>query len=261
MSYSTKYIEPFGGSATVLLNRDISEFEVYNDLNGQLTNFFLQLRNNRDELITHLMLTHHNRRKFELAINYRGNDKIELARLFYVKIKQGFMAKPNPTSLGDWTRSRNLIRRGMNKPVSDWLSGVDRLPQVYDRLRTVSIENREATDVIKFYDDTDATIYCDPPYLGTTRSGNNVYLHEMSKEGHIELAKVLKDCKAKIAISGYPSELYFDLYEKAGWHIYLRKKHRLGGLQDTVKQEALWTNYDAIQANHPRCKKTQKEQK
>lgn len=244
LPYSTKYIEPFGGSAAVLLNRNKSHFEVYNDINSQLTNFFSQLRNNRDRLITHLMLTHHNRQEFELAINYKGNDKLELARLFYVKIQQGFMAKPNPTSTGDWARVRNLVRREMNHNVNNWLSGIERLIPVYNRLKTVSIENRPAIKVIEFYDSTDAVIYCDPPYLKSTRNGTNVYTHEMTEDEHIQLAKVLNKCKAQVAISGYPSKLYADLYRGTDWFFHLQKKHELGGLQNTTRQEALWTNYD-----------------
>ena len=38
------YIELFGGGGAVLLEKGPSEFEVYNDLNGDLVNFFRILR-------------------------------------------------------------------------------------------------------------------------------------------------------------------------------------------------------------------------
>ena len=159
LPYGKKYIDAFGGSASVLLNRAPSEFEVYNDLDGQMTNFFAQLRSNRDELLGQLALTQHNRREFEKALHYDGDDSIELARLFYVKIQQGFMSSPNPTSLGDWRRTSREVRRGFNQMVSRWLSSIDGLVPVVERLRTISIENRHAFDVIKFYDSEDAVIY------------------------------------------------------------------------------------------------------
>ena len=38
------YCEPFGGSAAVLINRKPSPVETYNDLDGEIVNFFRALR-------------------------------------------------------------------------------------------------------------------------------------------------------------------------------------------------------------------------
>ena len=38
------YCEPFGGSAAVLINRDPSPVETYNDIDGEVVNFFMALR-------------------------------------------------------------------------------------------------------------------------------------------------------------------------------------------------------------------------
>ena len=42
------YCEPFGGSAAVLLNREPSPVETYNDIDGEAVNFFRVLRNQKD---------------------------------------------------------------------------------------------------------------------------------------------------------------------------------------------------------------------
>src|SRR3954447_18076136 len=44
------YCEPFSGSAAVLLNRDPSPVETYNDVDGQVVNFFRTLRDHGPEL-------------------------------------------------------------------------------------------------------------------------------------------------------------------------------------------------------------------
>ncbi|MDA1232940.1 MAG: DNA adenine methylase, partial [Planctomycetota bacterium] len=44
------YLEPFGGAASVLLNKPPSDVEVYNDLDERITRLFRVLRENGEEL-------------------------------------------------------------------------------------------------------------------------------------------------------------------------------------------------------------------
>src|SRR5687767_11780379 len=62
------YCEPFGGSAAVLINRKPSPIETYNDLDGEVVNFFKALRDQREELVQAIGLTPFSKREFELAI-------------------------------------------------------------------------------------------------------------------------------------------------------------------------------------------------
>src|SRR3989304_10544081 len=54
---SHHYCEPFGGSAAVLLNRDPSPVETYNDIDGEVVNFFRVLREQKDELLYSIGMT------------------------------------------------------------------------------------------------------------------------------------------------------------------------------------------------------------
>src|SRR6516225_9738250 len=45
------YCEPFAGSAAVLINRDPSPIETYNDIDGEVVNFFRVLREQREQII------------------------------------------------------------------------------------------------------------------------------------------------------------------------------------------------------------------
>jgi DNA adenine methylase len=55
-------------------------------------------------------------------------------------------------------------------------------------------------------------IYCDPPYLHSTR-GKDRYKHEFSYADHVEFLELLRTLPAHIAISGYASSLYTDLLD------------------------------------------------
>ena len=57
------YCEPFAGSAAVLLNRPPSSLETYNDIDGEVVNFFSVLRDQSEELQRAIALTPFSRSK------------------------------------------------------------------------------------------------------------------------------------------------------------------------------------------------------
>jgi len=59
------YCEPLGGSAAVLLNRLPAPVETYNDIDGDVVNFFRVLRENPDMLIRAIALTPFSRHQRE----------------------------------------------------------------------------------------------------------------------------------------------------------------------------------------------------
>lgn len=238
------YVEPFGGSAAVLLNRDPSPSEVYNDLSNTVVNFFRVIRQNRQELIEQLRATPYSREEFQECERFikSGKDNpevltanpIEWARSFVVMIRQSFMANRR-----DWVASG--IERGR---LSAWLGGISGLDEIFDRLRNVQIENQDALTLIKRFDHPDVLMYQDPPYLLSTRDDFRVYEHEMEEEQHIALAEFNLKSKAKIAISGYKSDLYTELYEDNDWYL-VKQDYVIGGLGELgARTECLWCNYD-----------------
>jgi len=77
------YVEPFGGAAGVLANKPASKVEVYNDRDGDLVQFFITLRDRREELEEWLRQTPHSRElhlKYakQFYDGYRPDDEIEL---------------------------------------------------------------------------------------------------------------------------------------------------------------------------------------
>jgi DNA adenine methylase len=112
--------------------------------------------------------------------------------------------------------------------VSDWQNYQSQLNTFVNRLRSVTIENRPALDVLAMYDSEETLHYVDPPYLSETRheSCRNIYLQEMSDGDHIELAEKLKSLKGMVVLSSYDSPLYRSIY--VGWQIKEKRTRSCG---------------------------------
>jgi DNA adenine methylase len=65
----------------------------------------------------------------------------------------------------------------------------------------------------------------------------------MSDQDHRDLAKVLRNCEAKIVLSGYPSKLYDRLYRGLRRIERDIANHAAGGKTKRRQTECLWMNY------------------
>ncbi len=238
------YCEPFAGSAAVLLNREPSPVETYNDIDGEVVNFFRVLRDQKDRLIETIGLTPFAREEFYKAVSVNGNPKslsdLERARLFFVRARQARTGLAQTASLGRWANCRNTTRAGMSGVVSRWLGSVDALPHIALRLLRVQIENRPAVEVIRLYDSPGTLFYCDPPYVHSSRGDTKAYGFEMADSEHRQLALVLSRCKGKVAVSGYRCDLMDELYKN--WRRVDASPKHCHSIKK-LRQEALWMNY------------------
>jgi len=89
-----------------------------------------------------------------------------------------------------------------------------------------------------------AVIYCDPPYLLSTRKGRRYYDHELSEDDHSTLLSTLLEVKAHVLISGYPSELYRT--KLAAWRCISYRTRTRG----RTVTECLWCNFAEPAALH-----------
>jgi DNA adenine methylase len=92
------YCKPFAGSAAVLMNREPSPVETYNDIDGEVVNFFRVLRSQKEKLVEAIGLTPFSREKFFRAATDEANlSDLEPARRFFVCARSGqrfFWARP-----------------------------------------------------------------------------------------------------------------------------------------------------------------------
>jgi len=240
------YCEPYGGAASVLMTKPRSYAEIYNELDGDVANVFLVLRDPvmSARLARALYLTPYARSEFDLAYS-SSSDPVERARRTIVRSFMGF-------STSGTTRARTgfrakAVRQGQPAQI-DWTGYPECIGQFCERLRGVVIEQRDALEVLRHQDEPETLFYVDPPYPHATRAlmrreglRGSAYRHDLSDDDHRALAHTLRGLRGMIVISGYPCDLY-DLELFPDWLRVERDSYADGGLART---EVLWLNQAA----------------
>jgi DNA adenine methylase len=244
----THYCEPFGGSAAVLINREPSPVETYNDVDGQVVNFFRVLRDQKDALIEAIGLTPFAREEFIKAFSEPQEklSDLEKARRFFTLARQVRTGLAQKASSGRWAHCLLTSRAGMAGAVSRWLGSVEDLSEIAQRLLRVQIESGPAIEVIERYDSKDTLFYCDPPYPHDSRGDKNAYAYEMTNDEHRKLASILHNVKGKVALSSYHCDLMDELYSE--WP-HIEAPEKMCHSVKQVRKEVLWVNYDPLEEN------------
>jgi DNA adenine methylase len=84
---------------------------------------------------------------------------------------------------------------------------------------------------------SDTVIYCDPPYLLSTRNGRRYYDHEMTEADHRAMLSLLRNLECDVMISSYPNKLY--KVELRDWRCISYKTRTRG----RTLTECLWCNF------------------
>lgn len=238
------YVEPFGGAASVLLHKRRSYAEVYNDLDGDIVNFFRVLRDpaQLEQLVEACVLTPYAREEFLQAYEH-SDEPVERARRLAIRASMGF-GSAGATRGG--TGFRVDTRRKFGTAQQVWARYPEHLAAIGQRFTEVLVKNRPAIDVINQHDGADTLIYADPPYVLSTRDPrasygtSGYYRHEMRDADHVELLQALLACKGMVAISGYDSEIYNDML--CGWDRHETKARISAGRGTAVRMETVWLN-------------------
>jgi DNA adenine methylase len=237
------YVEPFAGSLAVLLAKPPSPMETVNDLDGRLMSFWRVLRNRPGELERVCAMTPHSRSEY-LAAYEPAEDELESARRLWVILTQGRGGQMRRTG---WRFYQDP--RGSHSSMPEYLGAyTGRIAPAAARLRNVSLECKDALDIIREYGrHPDTLIYADPPYLARLRSlnkgrcrGPDYDCELRSDEEHTELLEVLLGCRAAVVLSGYASELYDGLLTT--WSRREIATQTGNGGTDRARTEVLWSN-------------------
>ena len=243
------YVEPFGGGASLLFAKEPSSVEVYNDLDERLYDLFIVLSNPKmfEKFYRRVALLPHSRQMFNRYHDIwdKINDRVERAARWYYVIRHtfgGFYA-PNKKC---WAYSINCSSRGMSALTSKWLSTLEMLPEIHERLQRVQIEHNDFQKIFEVYDTPDTLFYADPPYVLSTRKDVR-YKCDMTNKEHRKLIHILLNLKGKVMLSGYECDLY-KLLVKRSWRLVRFPTKKYAGKATLGKPksecvECVWMNY------------------
>lgn len=228
------YVEPFGGAGSVLMRKEPSYAEIWNDLDGDVVNLFQVLRSDEaHELVRQIRLTPFSRAEFDGAYETSASP-LEKARRLVIRSFMGFGSNGHNRVTGFRANSN----RSGTTPAHDWVNYPDSLSVVIDRLSGVTVESKDAKAVMAQHDGPDTLHYVDPPYVFATRADlSKDYAHELTDGDHAELLVFLRGLAGMVILSGYPSSLYDNALHD--WHRIEREALADGAAKRT---EVLWIN-------------------
>ncbi len=196
------YIEPFAGMAGVLLARAPVKTEILNDLNGRVINWWRAVRDKPEEFGRLLEFTPFSRAEYEWGLSAMDDESLPPLRralAFHVVVDQGINHGDSRPGWGR-TFSPNVG--------SFFLHGISTIAALWQRLRYVQLECRDACDLLDRVKDYDYTVlYVDPPYPTATTTAYSVRGVDWER-----LADLLMAQRGAVGVSGYGDE-----WDRLGW--------------------------------------------
>lgn len=235
------YVEPYGGAASVLLRKAPAHAEIYNDVADEIVNVFRVLRDPllAARLMRMVELTPFARREFELSYE-ASDDPVEQARRTVARSFMGFGS--GAVFCKHATGFRTGARGERHKSAAhDLVTWPGEVPAFVQRLRSVTIEHRDAIEVMAGADGPGTLLYVDPPYphvtRGNARGVRQKYAQEMNDDEHRTLAAFLHSAQSMVVLSGYPCALYDELF--GSW-----ERHQVASMADGARKriEVVWLN-------------------
>ena len=209
-----RYIEVFGGAGWVLFHKPPgSDFEVFNDFNGNLVNLYRCVREQPEQLQAELTFMLNSRLDFEYMkriLHARAElPDVRRAAYYYALIRYSYAA--GTSTYG-------------SQPHAMW-NNFPLISAASQRLQKVVIENKDCVKLITQYDRVDSFFYCDPPYYDADQ-----YYEAVSSEGfdHVALANALFGMQGRYLLSYNDCPYIRNLYSRPG--VFIEGTSRLSNI-------------------------------
>lgn len=231
----TTYVEPFGGSGAVLLNKPRSKVEIFNDKDEDVVTFFRVARERRDELAEWCRFTPfseqlHDEWADEFFRGERPDDDVEHAgKWLFLRYSQ-YAGKVSRKS--GFKREAPDDEKG-SRNARNWNNAPERIKRVAERFRGISVVNEDYQAVVERYDSSETVFYLDPPYF------EKEDLYRVAAD-HPSLEQTLNEIDG-YAIVSY-TEIPPGLYE--GWHVVEKGVTHSAAGNGKQANERLLMNFD-----------------
>lgn len=233
----TIYTEAFCGGAAVLFAKRPARCEVINDLNAEMVNFYRVATLYYPNLKEEIEATLHSRSLHSEALliykQPQGYDSIKRAWAVWALCKMGFASMIDGSFGYDFSGTMaKKIRNSKDNFTATLCS----------RLEHVTIECRDALQVIECYDRADAWHFVDPPYVGSDCSHYEGCFDEDSME---RLLQLLERVQGKFMLTMFPMEMIEQYANRNGWIIH-RVERTISASKTNRRKQEEWMvcNYD-----------------
>ncbi len=202
------FVDVFAGGGWVSLNFDEKGIiKVLNDKDELITNFFMVLRDNKNELKRRLYYLPYSRslsNKYKKLVkeNKLPDDEIEKAVIWLYAVKTSFS--------GDLYSGFGVSidkRRSISLSFKEFID--KSLDKMADCLKNIIIENLDFRDVIKKYDSENTFFYLDPPYKSVHK-----FRIEFTEKDRKDLIEILKNIKGKFLLNCFEEDFDFREFDK-----------------------------------------------
>jgi DNA adenine methylase len=231
------YVEVFAGSAKLLFAKDPSPWEILNDANDDLVNFFRVAKHRPSELaerLEHDLIAAGRFTELKQAVP-RGSE-IDRALQFAYLTWYSFGSKGEhfaSMKIGQLMKAKAPVKRSLIRVRT-------LLADVAERLRSVLVENRDFADCVRRYDSRDTFFYCDPPYTEFQENGRYKPLGARNRE----LFKVLAGIKGKFLLSFDDAEEVRNLTREFSFRTTrVKVSYTLAQKKGMIANEVLISNY------------------
>ena len=243
------YIEPFAGGGSLFLYLGLEQ-TIINDINKQLINCYIQIRDNVNEFITKIKELDNTkidndyylklREQYNQCIVNNKND-VECAALLYWLNKRCFN--------GLYRINKNgLFNASWNKSTGPITLDEDNLKQVSKYLQNIYIFNQDFSFISSIAKKRDL-IYIDSPYAPLTESAKftNYNADGFNEQDHRRLADIvhkLTDKQIYIIVSNHNTELIRNLYKGYNFDVIkVSRKINTDATKRTGTEEIIITNF------------------
>lgn len=222
------YIEPFFGAGGMFFNKPKAKYNILNDIDSDVFNFFMVVMNQKDELIDMVkkMPIHEDLLKYWIKNN--ENEPVKKALRFIFLSNYVLYGKLNLLKLGALNTSEMILKN------------IEKTHEMLFGCQFTNVDFRVMLNKISFHranEMNETFIYCDPPYLGTT----NNYSDGFTEKDFDDLLKIMVESGCKFAISEFDNPIVIQKAKDCGLHIQVIGERR--NIKNR-RTEILITNYN-----------------